>query len=151
MSISIRVITRCFFFQRYILENLTGCGSISNVSLGYLWCNSQYNTFPTVKWCHTLLSQRLYVPNAVLNSIRNQKNKPSLENTSATPMSPINLVLCRSTFLSFRIIALNQSLIVILPEVIIFPHFKKPTQQLPSSPGLLNSYLGKRSKRKMNF
>ena len=90
-SISIRVITRCFFFQRCTLKNLTGCGSISIVSLGYLWYNwskkfltdnnsifcpansSIHETFPTVKWCHILLYQRLYVPNAVLISIRNQK------------------------------------------------------------------------------
>ena len=35
--------------------------------------SSIHATFPTVNWCHTLLSQRLYVPNAVLISIRNQK------------------------------------------------------------------------------
>ena len=92
LSIPIRVITICFFFQRYTLDNITGCGSISNVSLGYLWCNwsekflttdnnsifcpahsSIHATFPSVNWCLTLLSQRLYDPNTVQISIRNQK------------------------------------------------------------------------------
>ena len=98
MSIPIRVITICFFFQRYKLENLTGCGSISKVSIGYLWCNwsgkfltrDNNSIFcPAHSSIHATFTSQLVshttVPKAVCPKCCTNLY-PSLENASAMPM-----------------------------------------------------------------